>query len=146
MSDHPLCSQPVVEACLALPTALLTAGGRDRGLARKAFRERLPDTIVNRRSKGEMTRIYGRLIVDNLDILRPWLIDGRLAALGLIDRATAETELTPEALIWRGQHSVHPGDRGAGGMDTSLGRSPGACRVNRSESERVRSSQSKTCA
>jgi len=103
---HPLCSQPVVEACLALPTALLTAGGRDRGLARQAFREGLPDTIVNRRSKGEMTRIYGRLIVDNLDILRPWLIDGRLAALGLIDRATAETELTPEALIWRGQHSV----------------------------------------
>ncbi len=103
---HPLCSQPVVEACLALPTALLTAGGRDRGLARQAFREGLPDTIVNRRSKGEMTRIYGRLIVDNLDILRPWLINGRLAALGLIDRATAETELTPEALIWRGQHSV----------------------------------------
>lgn len=103
---HPLCAQPVVEACLALPTALLTAGGRDRGLARQAFKDRLPAAIVNRRSKGEMTRIYGRLIVDNLDVLRPWLIDGRLAALGLLDRATAETELTPEALIWRGQHSV----------------------------------------
>lgn len=102
---HPLCAQPVVEACLGLPTALLTAGGRDRGLARLAFRDRLPAVIADRRSKGEMTRLYGRLIVDNLDILRPWLIDGRLAALGLIDRAATEVELTPEALIWRGRHA-----------------------------------------
>lgn len=103
---HPLCTQPVIEACLSLPTSLLTVGGRDRGLARRAFRERLPATIVDRRSKGEMTRIYGRLVVDNLDILRPWLIEGRLAELGVIDRAAAEAELTQEALIWRGHYSV----------------------------------------
>lgn len=102
---HPLCAQPVIEACLALPTPLLAIGGRDRGLARRAFRDRLPAAIAERRSKGEMTRIYARLIVDNLDVLRPWLIEGRLAQLGLIDRAAAEAELTPEALIWRGQHA-----------------------------------------
>src|SRR5690606_7409130 len=50
---HPLCAQPVIEACLALPTFLLTHGGRDRGLARHAFRERLPPAIVDRRSKGD---------------------------------------------------------------------------------------------
>lgn len=100
---HPFCSQPVAEACLALPTHLLAIGGRDRGLARRAFRNRLPAQIVDRRSKGEMTRIYSRLVVDNLHVLRPWLIDGRLSALGVIDRAAAEAELTPEALIWRGQ-------------------------------------------
>lgn len=103
---HPLCAQPVIEACLALPTSLLTIGGRDRGLARRAFRERLPAAVVDRRSKGEMTRIYGRMILDNLHFLRPWLIDGRLAALGVINRQAAEIELTPEALIWRGHYAV----------------------------------------
>lgn len=102
---HPLCAQPVIEACLALPTFLLTHGGRDRGLARHAFRERLPPVIIDRRSKGDMTRIYGRMILDNLGVLRPWLLDGRLAALGIIDRAAADRLLTRESLIWRGYYS-----------------------------------------
>lgn len=102
---HPLCAQPVIEACLALPTPLLTHGGRDRGLARHAFRERLPAAILDRRSKGDMTRIYGRMILDNLGVLRPWLLDGRLAALGIIDRAAADRLLTRESLIWRGYYS-----------------------------------------
>lgn len=103
---HPLCAQPVVEACLALPTSLLTIGGRDRGLARRAHRDRLPADIVERRTKGEMTRVYGRMIAENLDVLRPWLADGRLAAWGVINRKAALTELTPEALIWQGQHAA----------------------------------------
>jgi asparagine synthase (glutamine-hydrolysing) len=103
---NPLCAQPVVEACLALPTPVLVAGGRDRGLARLAFQDRLPAEVVGRRSKGDMTRLYGRLIVEGLDVLRPWLIEGRLAALGLVDRAAAERELTPDALIWRGQYGA----------------------------------------
>lgn len=103
---HPLCAQPVTETCLALPTWLLALSGRDRGLARQAFRDRLPISIIERRSKGEMTRIYGRMIVDNLSFIRGWLIDGRLADLGLIDPDEADRELTPEALIWRGQYAV----------------------------------------
>lgn len=103
---HPLCAQPVVEACLAMPTSLLTLGGRGRGLAREAFRDRLPPLITERRSKGDMTRIYGRMILDNLHVLRPWLLDGRLAAAGVIDRSAAETALAPEALMWRGRYSA----------------------------------------
>jgi asparagine synthase (glutamine-hydrolysing) len=103
---HPLCAQPVVEACLALPTSLLTTGGRDRGLARRAFQDRLPPQILNRRSKGDMTSIYGRIIFDNLKVLRPWLLEGRLAALGVIDRVGAEQQLTHEALLWRGGYST----------------------------------------
>lgn len=102
---HPLCAQPVVEACLQLPTALLALGARDRGLARQAFRDRLPPEIAGRRSKGEMTRIYGRMVSDNLDFLRPWLMEGRLAALGVIDYEAADAELTPEALMWRGRYA-----------------------------------------
>lgn len=99
---HPLLCQPVVEACLSLPTPQLTLGRRDRGLARHAFSDRLPSPITTRRSKGEMTAFYGRMIADGLDDLRPWLLDGRLADHGLIDRAAADTLLTRESLAWRG--------------------------------------------
>jgi len=103
---NPLGAQPVVEACLALPAAILTVGGRDRGLARRAFADRLPVEISDRRSKGDMTRLYARMLIDNLDSLRPWLIEGRLAALGLIDAAAAEQELTAEALMARGRYAT----------------------------------------
>ncbi len=99
---HPLLAQPVTEVCLALPTPQLTLGRRDRALARRAFSDRLPDAITTRRSKGEMTAFYGHLIADGLDVLRPWLLDGRLAAMGLIDRDRGDVALTRESLAWRG--------------------------------------------
>lgn len=102
---HPLCAQPVVEACLAIPTASLTLGVRDRGLARYAFRDRLPREIVERRSKGDLTRIYGRMVADSLPVLRPWLLDGELAAAGLLDRPAAEALLTPDSLMARGGYA-----------------------------------------
>ncbi|VDC50074.1 asparagine synthase-related protein [Brevundimonas mediterranea] len=102
---HPLLTQPVVEACLRLPVIQLTLGRRDRALARRAFAERLPPEIIERRSKGEMSAFYGRMIAGGLDALRPWLLDGRLAAEGVIDRAAAESLLTPESLIWRGGYA-----------------------------------------
>lgn len=102
---HPLLSTPVVETCLALPTIQLTLGRRDRALARKAFADRLPAKILERRSKGEMTAFYGRMIEGGLDVLRPWILEGHLARRGLIDRAEAEDLLTPESLIWRGGYA-----------------------------------------
>lgn len=102
---HPLCSQPVVEACLAIPTATLALGVRDRGLARHAFRDRLPPEILERRSKGDLTRLYGRMVADSLPVLRPWLLDGELAAAGLLDRAAAEALLTPDSLMARGGYA-----------------------------------------
>ncbi len=103
---HPLCAQPVIEACLALPTAVLTTGGRDRGLTRRAFADALPQEILDRRSKGDMTSIYGRMILNNLDVLRPWLLEGRLAALGVIDRDAVERQLAHETLVWQGRYST----------------------------------------
>lgn len=100
----PLLSQPVVETCLALPASQLVLGQRDRGLARFAFRDRLPPIITERRTKGEMSAIYGRMVADNLNFLRPWLLDGRLAEAGLINRAAAETMLSRDNLIWRGTY------------------------------------------
>lgn len=103
---HPLCAQPVIETCLSMPAAVLTTGGRDRGLARLAFRDRLPPLILERRSKGDMTSIYGRKVQNNLDLLRPWLLEGRLAALGLLDADAVDRELSREALLWRGRYST----------------------------------------
>ncbi|MET3836053.1 hypothetical protein ABIB58_001394 [Brevundimonas sp. UYEF29] len=98
---HPLLSQPVMEACLALPADVLTLG-RDRGLARLAFAARLTPQIATRRSKGDLTAYYGRLIARSLDVLRPWLLDGELVGRGLIDRRRADQALSAEQLIWRG--------------------------------------------
>ncbi|RZJ00730.1 MAG: asparagine synthase [Brevundimonas sp.] len=102
---NPLCTQPVIETCLALPTSVLTLGGRERGLARRAFSDRLPASIIDRRSKGDMTKIYGRLILESLPALRPWLIEGRLAAMGIVDAIAADAYLTREAMAWRGKYS-----------------------------------------
>lgn len=98
---HPLLTQPVLEACLALPAEQLTLG-RDRGLARLAFAQRLTPEIAVRRSKGDLTAYYGRLIARSLDVLRPWLLDGLLVEMDLIDRTQVDQVLSADHLIWRG--------------------------------------------
>jgi len=101
---HPLLAQPVVEHCLAISAADLTVGGRDRGLARAAFAERLPASIRERRAKGELTAYYGRMVAASLGFLRPYLLEGRLAGAGLLDQERFEVMLTREQLIWRGDY------------------------------------------
>lgn len=96
---NPLLAQPVVEFCLGVPAPTLVEGGRDRSLARRAFRDRLPATLLNRRTKGELTAHYGRMIAGSLGYLRPLLLDGCLAEAGLLDRVALEAALTPERLI-----------------------------------------------
>ena len=102
----PLLSLPVVETCLALPAVQLVTGARERGLARRAFRDRLPAQIVGRRTKGEMSAIYGQMIARNLDRLRPFLLEGRLAAAGLIEREAMDAALTHDSLIWQGTYGT----------------------------------------
>lgn len=102
---HPLLAQPVVELCLSIPVPDLALGGRDRGLARLAFAERLPPSIRTRRSKGELGAYYGRVVGASLEVLRPLLLDGRLASEGLLDRGRLEVMLTREHLVWRGDYS-----------------------------------------
>ncbi|MBC7673070.1 MAG: asparagine synthase, partial [Polaromonas sp.] len=51
---NPLLSQPLVELCLALPTWLLSNGGRSRALERQAFANDIPREIAKRQSKGGM--------------------------------------------------------------------------------------------
>jgi asparagine synthase (glutamine-hydrolysing) len=99
---HPLLSQPVMETSLRLPSWVLTGSGHDRLLARQAFADRLPPEILNRRSKGELAAYYGHVVAAATDDLLPHLLEGRLAAAGLIDRAQVEAALRPDHLIWQG--------------------------------------------
>lgn len=100
---NPLLAQPIVEHCLAIPVPVLTAGGRDRALARQVFSGRIPDAVRDRREKGDFGTYYTRAVADGLDMLRPYLLEGRLAAQGLIDRDRFDRLLTREALIWQAE-------------------------------------------
>jgi len=89
---NPLLSQPVVEACLAIPTWQWISGGANRSIARLAYASILPDRVVHRLSKGGPGHFAFQIIETNRDLLRGQLLDGLLAKHGLLDLpALAET-------------------------------------------------------
>ena len=100
---HPLLAQPIVEACLAIPTWKLAHGSGNRALARELFGDWLPDVVRNRRDKGEATNYYRRAIVENLPWLREFLLDGVLVANGLLDGPGIDDALRDTSLIWTDQ-------------------------------------------
>lgn len=82
----PLLSQPLMELCLRIPTYVLTAGGWDRAIARRAFHEVLPAEIRNRRHKGGMEAHLRQTVQLNRAVLRELLGEGWLVGQGLLDR------------------------------------------------------------
>lgn len=82
----PLMSQPVLEACLAIPSWLWCAGGNNRAVARQAFRDLLPASVIDRRTKGAFDGFALQLIERNRPLLRTMLLDGALADQGMLDR------------------------------------------------------------
>ena len=99
---HPLMAQPLVEWALRTPIPTLVPAGRERGLAREVFTDRLPASVASRRGKGDYAGCFNRLAARNLPFLRDYLLGGRLAAEGVIDRGAMELRLQPETLCWRG--------------------------------------------
>jgi asparagine synthase (glutamine-hydrolysing) len=95
---HPLFSQPLLEACLRTPAYWFCSGGIQRGLARRVFADLLPDSIRTRRTKGANTSHWVQVMTQNLPQIRELLLEGRLAARGLLDRPRLEAELTPMAM------------------------------------------------
>lgn len=103
---HPLLSQPVMEHGLGVSADALTQGSVDRALAREAFADRLPSSILSRRGKGELTTYYGHVVRGSLPYLRELLIDGALMRAGVIEQRETEALLDPDVLIWSGVYNV----------------------------------------
>ncbi len=82
---YPLLSQPVMEACLSVPTWMWITGGRNRSVARAAFSDALPSSVLNRRSKGSYTRYYAAIYERKRDSMLRFLAGGALASRGLLD-------------------------------------------------------------
>jgi asparagine synthase (glutamine-hydrolysing) len=82
----PLLSQPVMEACLKVPSWMWIAGGRNRAIARQAFADLLPSGILDRRSKGSYTGHMAAMYLRNKSKMREFLEEGQLQAHDLLDR------------------------------------------------------------
>lgn len=96
-STHfPLLSQPVMEACLKVPTWMWIADGRNRAVARQAFADHLPRGILDRRSKGSYTGYMAAIYTRNKPKMREFLEDGQLCAHDLIDRSALASFLAKD--------------------------------------------------
>ncbi|MGH8211255.1 MAG: asparagine synthase-related protein, partial [Steroidobacteraceae bacterium] len=93
---EPLISQPVIELSLAIPTYLHTAGGVDRAVARAAFAEDLPAEITNRYAKGRISTYVSDLLEHNHELSRELLLDGQLAAKGILRKEQLDEVLSLE--------------------------------------------------
>lgn len=81
----PLLSQPVMEACLRVPSWMWISNGRNRSVARRAFADALPPEILNRRSKGTFRPFLGVYYTRNKHRILEYLMDGHLRSHGLLD-------------------------------------------------------------
>jgi len=104
---YPLASQPIIELSLALPTYLLTIGGQTRALARRAFMNDVPPSILARRDKGHPGEYLTALIQSQLALLREYLLDGEMVKLDLLDACAIEQALSgqptrtePTEILW----------------------------------------------
>ncbi|MFN3354159.1 MAG: asparagine synthase-related protein, partial [Brevundimonas sp.] len=103
---HPLLTQPVMEAGLGIPADVLVEGGRDRDLARRRFADRLPEAVLSRRGKGELSTYYGQVVRLTLPLANDLLIDGALVSAGLVDPEALSADLDPAHLIADGAYNT----------------------------------------
>lgn len=94
----PLLSQPLLELCLALPTWLWCRGGINRALARAAFADILPHSVLRRTAKAGPDSFLRQLFAGNRKLLRAMLLDGHLARNGLVDRPAIEAAMATDVL------------------------------------------------
>lgn len=90
----PLLSQPVVEACLRVPSWMWIAGGLNRAVARAAFAGKLPRQVLERRSKGTFVSYSGAVFRRNKALIRDFLLSGHLRQRDLLDLTSLENALS----------------------------------------------------
>ncbi|HVZ18647.1 MAG TPA: asparagine synthase C-terminal domain-containing protein [Terriglobales bacterium] len=82
----PLLSQPLVELCLQIPSYVLTYGGEDRALARRAFSGDIPAEVIARTAKGLMSQYATALLLRHFVEIEDLLLSGVLVQSGMIHR------------------------------------------------------------
>ncbi|EZP82438.1 Asparagine synthase [Novosphingobium resinovorum] len=92
----PLLSQPIVEACLTIPTWLWCKNGVNRAVARAAFKEMLPPQVISRTSKSGPDSFVHEIYRTYRARIRESLLDGLLAANDVLDRTAVEHALKLE--------------------------------------------------
>ncbi|ADU14096.1 asparagine synthase-related protein [Asticcacaulis excentricus] len=100
----PLLSQPLVELCLGIPTWRWCEAGRDRSVARRAFKTDLPEAVIHRTSKGTPNVFAFEIVERNRERLRAVLREGYLAREGLIDSDAVERVLAPAHVLTAPDH------------------------------------------
>ncbi|HEX8238252.1 MAG TPA: asparagine synthase-related protein [Allosphingosinicella sp.] len=81
----PLISQPLIEACLRVPSWLWYEDGQNRAIARRAFAGLLPEGTIRRRSKGAPDSFVADIYDANRLVVRDLLLGGVLCQQGLLD-------------------------------------------------------------
>ncbi len=89
----PLLSQPLVEACLRIPSWIWLGEGRNRLIARYAVEPMLPHAVVWRKSKGGLGQLQRDTIRAKRSLVLEMLTKGSLAQNGLIDCRSIQDEL-----------------------------------------------------
>ncbi len=102
----PIYSQPLIELSLRIPADVLFAGGRDRGLARHAFRGDVAQPILDRVWKDRAGGFHEEIVHRNRDWLLETFLDGVLVSEGLLDKAAVERALAPGLT----KNEVFPGE------------------------------------
>jgi asparagine synthase (glutamine-hydrolysing) len=90
----PLLAQPIIELCLSIPSWEWIAGGINRAAVRSAFADILPQSVLERTTKGGPDAFCIELLDAYRDVIREQLMDGLLAANGVIDRRAVERSLS----------------------------------------------------
>lgn len=103
---YPLVSQPVIETALRIPSYILSPDGDDRRLAREAFRQRLPDEVYYRRSKGGTGNYLIQMLMQERRFLTDYLAGGLLAEQGVIDSDKIAAMLRPQSLMTVKNHMM----------------------------------------
>ncbi len=93
-SVAPLYSQPVIEILLRIPLYILFRHGHERGLAREAFRQDVPEAILRRQWKDRAPGAFENLVRRNRAFMYDTLIGGALCREGLLDRDAMQSALS----------------------------------------------------
>lgn len=95
---HPLMSQPIVEACLSIPSWEACRGGIDRSFTRRSFARDLPASVIERHVKGGPDHFALQILRTQLPTIRERLLEGALVRNHIADKSAIEAALTEASL------------------------------------------------